>query len=186
MKLQISTWTIQVFDQYGNLCVEELHNPNTLHLSGERYILSAAFATKLDGYGAAPPKLYIGLDARPVIMVRDALADAAGMEPRAASYKRISVSTDGEFSPVFEKPLEAVDVYGENQRKVFTLKASAVFEAIGEDFGTVKNCFLTTSPEGATGALILSSPLLHSFDFWEGYKLSVEPTISLRAALINS
>lgn len=184
MSMQLSIWNIQITDADGQI-VSQQRNQNTVHLDGEKYILSTAFATGLEGFGVAPATLYVGLDTRPTIFTRDALLDAAGAEVKAPSYRRMPISTQNDFLPILEDPKEPVDVFGENQRKVFTLRAAATFEAIGEDYGTVKNMFLTTAEKGTTGVLILSSPLIHPFDFWEGYKLTTKPIISLRAALIH-
>lgn len=183
MKTQISTWNIQLFDGKGRLVATE-KTRNTLHVEGEKYILSAAFATSIAGYGPAPSKLYAGLDVRTKIHIKDTLSDCAIREPKTESYKRLAISTENGFSVVFEKPKEPVDMYGEEVERVFTLQGSFEFKA-AEDYGTINNCFLTTAAEGTQGTLIISTPLEHPFEMWEGYRLVVKPTICLRAALLN-
>jgi hypothetical protein len=55
---------IEHVDKYGRVLWSQENISNILHDEGEKYILSAAFATNYSGYGAAPANLYLGLDAR--------------------------------------------------------------------------------------------------------------------------
>lgn len=180
--MQISIWSVKLQNRKGEIVYQE-QQKNILHLEGEQYILSAAFATDLQK-GGQPGKLYVGLDRRAKLLRGDALSEAARYEVHGKNYKRLPVSTKDGFTGAMETPENQQDHYGEPNQQVFTLRASFLFEA-AEDLGLVNNCFLTTVGDGDQGAIIISTPLKHSFEFWEGYRLTVEPTISLRAALLN-
>lgn len=175
-RLGITRWSAKLFNPKGILIWEQHRQHNLLHYEGEQYVLSAAFNTGLEGYGIAPADLYIGLDSRPIIKPNDTLKTVIEKEPQLPAYARSRIHTNGDFSPKWEKPRrESI-----SKDPVFTLSASATFLAKDGDIGTVNNYFLTTAKEGINGRLIVSSPLTHPFDFWEGYKLTTEVLISLR------
>lgn len=145
----------------GNLKWEEIERKNLLHDEGQAYILSAAFATTLEGFGPAPETLYIGLDDREVLESEDTLRSVVPFEPK---YRRIPVKTDGDFSI---KP-----------ERFFQLMTHVEFGA-PSDLGIVRNAFLTTAPEGTSGKLILSTALKHPRELFEGDTLIVQMLLDL-------
>jgi hypothetical protein len=159
-----------------------LNLTNLLHYEGEPYVLSAAFHTSLEGYGAAPKELYIGIDSRPLLHYGDTLKDVVNFEPTLETYQRIGVRTDKDFFTKWARPLKEMDEFNEAAPLIFTIRTRAVFKAIGGDLGEMRNYFLTTAREGTDGQLIVSSPLRHPFPFYEGYKLGVEMIVTMREA----
>lgn len=143
-------------------------------------MLSAAFNIFVEGFGPAPKELFIGLDSREIIHAKDTMENVGKFEPTLASYKRIPVKTAGGFLSEWMKPQKATDEFGDPEDKVFTLHAKAEFSAIGGEIGKIHNYFLTTAESGIDGKLLVSSPLKHSFDFHEDYRLGVELVVSLR------
>jgi hypothetical protein len=159
-RVGLTRWNARLFHN-TQLIWQQLNLTNLLHYEGEPYVLSAAFHTSLEGYGAAPKELYIGIDSRPLLHYGDTLKDVVNFEPTLETYQRIGVRTDKDF---------------------FTIRTRAVFKAIGGDLGEMRNYFLTTAREGTDGQLIVSSPLRHPFPFYEGYKLGVEMIVTMREA----
>lgn len=178
-RLSISTWNITLYDQ-NNRQKWKTRKKNLLHYEGELYILSSAFHTTLEGYGSPPTNLYIGLDNRPVIHLADRLSDVTPHEPNSLAYKRIPVRTDGGFYFISLEAENDIDHFGEDAPHVAALRTAVEFIAEGADIGRVNNAFLTTAAEGSNGALVVSVPLKHSFDFWENYRLTTEITVGLR------
>lgn len=138
---------------------------NLLHDEGERYLLSAGFATNLPGYGAAPGKLYIGLDNRETVERAHTLAQVVKAEP--AGYRRVSLSTAKDFFPL-DDPIFAL-----------ALEVQFIAEA---DLGTIRNAFLCTAPSGSAGRLLVSVPLKKARPMFESDSLTFECQLSLLQA----
>jgi len=155
-----------------------------LHYEGELYILSAAFAHNIDGFGSRDV-LYMGLDARPLLHRRDTLEDIVPFEPLSPTYRRIPVHVSDGFLLTWETPEQDEDEFGEETPKVATLHAVVEFSSEKNDFGRVNNYFLTTAESGTDGKLIMSSPLKRPLDFWENTRLTTEMLISLRPILFS-
>lgn len=156
-----------------------------LHVEGELYMLSCAFHTTLEGYGGVKPELYVGLDNRPLINIKDTLADVVAHEPISSTYKRIPVRTDGGFYLLMIDPNQESDDFGAEMPMVPAMRAAVEHIAQGADIGRVNNVFLTTAAEGSNGLLIMSNPLEHPLDFWENVRLTTESTIGLRKMRFN-
>jgi len=124
-------------------------------------MLSAAFATGLPGYGPAPESLYIGLDSRDVLETSHTLLSLSGFE---ANHHRIPIST--------------TDGFGVKPTSFFQLLTQVEFQATS-DIPTMRNAFLTTAAEGIEGKLIVSTPLKHPRELFEGDSLIVQILLDL-------
>lgn len=138
---------------------------NLLHPDGELYLLSAAFATQLSGYGPAPDNLYVGIDNRTTIEAKDTLAIVTAYEPKVSSYKRQALKTSKDFTLM----------PGERQ-----IMAGVSFEA-GHDIKSVSKYFITTASSGsANGKLLMSVAMRHERALFPGDVLRLEITIGLK------
>lgn len=153
----------QTFDKYGNLLYEERNIYNTLHTSGENFIVSTLFA------GLAIPDLYyIGLDNRTTIAVANTLATVITSEPSTNGYEREPVSSDE-----FTVNLNDNGNYQANSPVV-------TFRAVGGSWGPVKNIFLTTSSAGSTGYLLCSGVLQSTTTIPDGGVASLRIGMALK------
>lgn len=141
---------------------------NLLHEEGERYLLSAGFATNLPGYGPAPSSLYLGIDNRVTVERKQTLAQVVEAEP--PGYKRIPLRTAQDFFPL-DDPTFAL-----------ALEVQFVAEA---DMGMVRNAFLCTAPSGSTGRLLVSVPLRRARPMFEQDTLTFECQLSLQQNLAS-
>lgn len=161
----LSVWTAHCWNRKEKLRWAEKNLKNILHPDGELYLLSAAFATQLDGYGSAPANLYVGIDNREIIEINDTLAKATSHEPKVSSYKRQILSTSKDFALV------------QNERK---LKAEVTFEA-GHDIMGISKYFITTSSSGSrSGKLLISVAMKHERTLFTGDILRLEITVGLK------
>lgn len=141
---------------------------NLLHDEGERYLLSAGFATNLPGYGPAPGKLYLGIDNRATIERGQTLIHV--VEAESPGYKRIPLNTAKDFFPL-DDPTFAL-----------ALEVQFVAEA---DLGMIRNAFLCTAPSGSAGRLLVSVPLRKVRPMFEQDSLTFECQLSLRQNLTS-
>ena len=138
---------------------------NILHYDGELYLLSAAFATHLDGFGTAPTNLYVGMDNRKIIEIEDTLAKVATQEPKVSSYKRQALSTSKDFTLI------------PDERR---LRAEVRFEA-GHDMDLVSKYFIATTASGSRGGkLLVSVAMKHERTLFTNDVLTLEITIGLK------
>ena len=108
--------------------------------------------------------MYVGIDNREIINANDTLAIAVSREPKASTYKRISLSTSGGFVVV------------PRERK---LRAEASFEA-EYDYGIISKYFLTTARSGNSGKLIVSVAMKHERAIFASDILKLEITLGLK------
>lgn len=155
----------------------EKQRPNLLHKEGEIYILSAAFATDTEGYGPAKSNLYIGLDNRETLRIKDTLADVVENEPHTLSYARLPIKTHGGFTSFW------TEAEKEDEPSIFTISAAVEFIAEGADIGHVSNFFLTTAASGTDGRLLVSTGMKRAHTLYEDYRLTVEVILNLRKKL---
>ena len=141
---------------------------NLLHDEGEKYLLSAGFATNLPGYGPAPSSLYLGIDNRVTVERAHTLVQVVEAEPDG--YKRVPLSTAKDFFPLDDP--------------IFTLAMEVQFTAEA-DLGTVRNAFLCTASSGSAGRLLVSVPLRKARPMFEQDTLTFECQLSLRQTLIS-
>lgn len=174
MGKSLSSWTTKCYNRQGKLIWSEISRPNLLHKEGEIYILSAAFATDLEGYGPAASALYIGMDNRDVLRIDDTLDRIVESEPHSSAYMRLPIQTQGGFMSFWTEAEEKSDP------SVFTISAAVEFVAEGADIGRVSKFFLTTAASGTSGKLILSNAMKRGHTLYESYRLTVEIILNLR------
>ena len=131
-RITLSRWSLTCHTPRQTVRWMETNLPNLLHDEGERYLLSAGFATNLPGYGPAPGKLYVGIDNRATVERAQTLTQVAEAEP--SGYKRISLNTAKDFFPLDDP--------------IFALAMEVQFLAEA-DLGMVRNAFLCTAPSGS-------------------------------------
>lgn len=159
-------------DRLGNVLWEAKDLHNILHDEGEKYILSAAFATGLSGYGAAPANLYLGIDARSSLAEADTLASLSG-EPSGNGYARQALSTAG-------TGLSGQDFYINQPAAYYRADSKSVtFSASGGDWTAVTRLFLTTASSGTSGKLIASIALSASRTIVDGDSLAASIYVGL-------
>lgn len=153
----------QHFDRHGNLIYEEKNIYNTLHRSGEQFILATLFTGV-----AIPANYYIGLDNRTTIAVTDTLATVVTSEPTENGYEREPVASD-EFNIVT------------NSNNNYQANSPIVtFRAEGGSWGPVKNIWLTTSSSGSSGYLICSGRLAGTTTVNDGELVSLRLGMALK------
>lgn len=136
---------------------------NVLHEDGEEYIVTAAFVPG----DIVPDNFYLGLDARPTVVVSDQLADLVS-EPSTNGYSRQAIdSTDGFTIAV-------------NDGGYFEATTAIVgFAAGGGSWGPVKNLFLSTT-QNNDGYLIATVALTSDLTLSDGDYVSMRMKIALR------
>lgn len=165
--ISIATWTIRAYTKDG-LQWEEVNRKNFLHREGELYLLSAGFMTGMEGYGAPPPFLYVGMDRRPEIQRNDTLKTVVRFESDADSYHRIPVNTIAGFTlteyqghPAIQYSLEWSTPEDETPigtvNQMFICTTQAGYE--GKLLQTIK----FKSPRHITDAMTFTSEMLYGF-----------------------
>lgn len=144
---------IQHLDKEGNILWSDENLHNILHDEGEQYILSAAFATTMAGYGPPPSTLYIGLDTSTRSLGElDTLA-LVGENASANGYIRAGLSTAGAGLAVDDFYIAQPAAYFQAQSKIIE------WTAITANWTTVTKLFLCTADSGIAGKLICTVPL---------------------------
>jgi hypothetical protein len=120
---------------------------NTLHIDGEKFILSAMFKTTA---GIAVPSFYyLGMDNRSTVQKTDNMLSVT-TEPTGNGYSRQPVSSSTGFS---------IETYTSGSESHWRAKSQVVsFSASGGQWGPVGNVFLTDRLDN-TGYLISTAPL---------------------------
>ena len=144
---------------------ENLHN--ILHVGGEQQILSALFVGGPTSNTYIPSSYYLGLDARPSLVVTDTLSNITG-EPSTGGYSRQPVSSTIGFTITTEGT---------------TVKAKSgllVFSATASSWGPVTNMFLTDASNGTSGILYSSVPIGSNVTVNAGDSISMRFSMALR------
>lgn len=144
---------IQHLDKDGNIKWEAHDLDNILHDEGEQYILSAAFATGMAGYGVAPSTLYLGLDTSTRTLAEaDTLVNVTE-NLEANGYTRKPLVTTGAGTSADDFYITQPSAYYQAQTKIVE------WSATNANWTTVTKLFLTTAATGTTGKLICSIAL---------------------------
>lgn len=149
-------------DKDGNILYQQRNILNTLHTTGEEFILSVLFQ------GLAIPEFYyLGLDNRSSLAVGDTMATVSVTEPSTNAYERQSVdSTDWTL------------VVNSNSNKQ-TNSSIVTYRAVGGSWGPIKNIFLTDEPNNS-GYLIASAQLSEQVTVSSGEIISMRFGFALR------
>jgi hypothetical protein len=131
----------------GKVIWEAKNLPNTFHLEGERFILSAMFRSTA---GISIPSFYyLGMDNRSTLSVGDNMASIS-TEPTGNGYSRQAVSSATGFE---------IEEYTADDLDHWRAKSTIVsFSASGSQWGPVTNVFLTDRLDN-NGYLISTAPL---------------------------
>ena len=147
----------------GKVIWESKNIYNTLHNSGEMYLLMCAF----DNSGAYPPaNYYFGLDNRLGISVIDTIGSLSG-EPSGNGYLRAGVASSGQFT---------VSALGDLYRATSQI---VTFSATGTGWGPVRNLFLATTNDNS-GILLASAPLSNPITLTNGDAVNMRMALSLQ------
>lgn len=136
----------------GELLWSDENLVNLLHDEGEQYILSAAFATGMTGYGAVPATLYLGLDTSARTLAETDTLALVTENIADNGYSRKPLSTAG------------TGVVGQDfvivQPATFYQAQSSIqqWACVNAAWTTITKLFLATSLDN-TGKLICSVPL---------------------------
>lgn len=144
---------IQHLDSEGNVLWEDSQLHNILHDEGEQFILSAAFATTMVGFGPPPASLYLGLDTSTRTLGEADTLALVTENISANGYNRIAVSTAGDGGSAADFYITQPSSYYQAQSKIVE------WTAITATWTTVQKLFLTTAATGTTGLLIATVPL---------------------------
>ncbi|MCK9459677.1 MAG: hypothetical protein M0R80_08565 [Proteobacteria bacterium] len=167
MKHIIEILEIKHLSKNGTVLWEAYNLPNTLHISGEQFILLATFVGGITNT-YIPASYYFGLDNRTSLDTADTLLTAAATEPATYGYNRAVVGSSGQF-------IVSVAMTGHN----IATSPIVTFSAIGGPWGPVKNMFLSTTANN-TGYLIASVPLLSSITLNAGEQVSARIGLGLK------
>jgi hypothetical protein len=131
--------SIKLFDKNNNIKYEQKNIKNTLHQTGQFYMLNSLFAnknTRVDFY-------YAGLDNRTSLSTTDTMASLLD-EPSSNGYIRQKITSWS--SPVISN-------------SVYVVKSNSItFSASSTGWGPVRNIFLATT-QNNSGFLISSVKL---------------------------
>ena len=139
---------------------------NLLHLSGEQFVLQAAF-TGGQVNNVIPSHYYLGLDDRSTINPQDNMTSLVG-EPVGHGYTRQAISSSGDFTVVFG----SINHYQ-------AISPIIAFQAIGGSWGPVQNLFLTNRADNG-GALISSVQLAIPVTVQDADSITIRIAMSLR------
>jgi len=147
----------------GKVLYEEKNVFNTLHTTGEEYILTRLFQGLL-----VPASYFLGLDNRSTINISDTMSTIAiNGEPSVNSYERqLVASTD--FSL-------AINEDGNNQAN----SPHVTFRALGGSWGPVRNIFMSNE-SAFDGLLISSAALFEQITVQDGEIVSMRMGMALR------
>ena len=144
---------IQHLDKDGNILWEAKDLHNLLHDEGELYILSAAFATAMAGYGAPPSNLYLGLDTSTRTLAEADTLALVTENSVSNGYSRAALSTSGAGTVSDDFYITQPGAYYQAQSKIIE------WTATNNTWTTVTKLFLTTASTGTSGKLICSIAL---------------------------
>lgn len=150
----------------GKILWEDGGIKNTLHTSGEEFILKALFSEDVD----IPSSYYFGLDNRSTIAVADVMSDITN-EPTSNGYARQTLNSTDDFT--FEI------IGGVNRAR----SSALTFTASGGDWGPIKNLFMSNisqSEDDSSGYLISSASIGTSRIVEAGDAISMRMAISLK------
>jgi hypothetical protein len=152
-------------DAQGNTVWKDTNLYNTLHLSGEEFILAAVFSGGVEN-AFIPENYYFGLDNRSEIDASDTMETITD-EPTANGYERVSVASSDVFT---------ISLSGDHYRATGPIIS---FSASGGSWGPVGNLFMTTTDDGS-GALIASVPLSQAVTVDAGETINLRMGLSLK------
>jgi len=144
---------INHFNKDGNLLWTDKNLDNILHDEGEQYILSAAFATGYNGYGAAPNNLYLGLDTSTRTLGETDTLSLIGENSQANGYERKALTTMGTGVSGQDFVIAQPSTFYRAESKIWT------WSCINSAWTTVTKLFLCTVQSDTSGKLICSVPL---------------------------
>ena len=157
-------YTIRHRDLHDRLLWEMVDQHNLLHDEGEKFLLSASFATGESGYGPPPANLYLGLRSGSIAET-DTLATIT--EVTGTGYARIAAATNGGFA-LSQGP----QVSGDWQAKTGNL----VFTA-GGTWAAATAAFLASVSSGTSGKLLSSVALSTTRSLVNGDTLTASMTL---------
>lgn len=147
-----------VFDNNNNIKFFQDNIKNTLHQTGEQYMLNALFRQ-----GEISPFYYAGLDNRPALSVTDTISSINGEPSLTTSYRRQKIES-------WEIPSILNGIY--------VVKSGYIkFNANTTAWGPVGNIFLTTENSG--GILISSVKLVSPVTLAVGDSVTMFINLSL-------
>lgn len=155
---------VKHLDVDGSVIWESRDLPNTLHKTGEEYVLQACFCNAVQG---VVDFYYAGMDDRETISVDDTMADVTA-EPAAYGYIRQAISSASGFTVsenIATDHFEAVS-------------GILTFTATGGTWGPVRNLFLATASD-EDGILISSVAMDGTHFVSNGQQLTVRIGIRL-------
>lgn len=148
----------------GEIVWQKFNLPNTVHLGGDYFMLSALFASIS---ASIPASYYLGLDNRTIPAESDTLANLS-QEPSQFAYARQAISSGNGFSVAL------------NGNGVYQATSTVVaFIATGGSWGPVSNLFLSTTVNNS-GYLIATSPLDDTVTVGSGEQLTLRFALTLR------
>jgi len=158
----LKIYEIQLVSANGQVLWSEKDLLNTLHVGGELFLLTAAFANN----AVIPANYYFDLDNRTTLNSNQTMSDVTA-EPSSHGYTRQTVAPGQQFS---------IEVSGAH----YVAKAPIIiFSASGGSWGPVRNLFLTTKPDNS-GYLIASVPLTNAVTVEDGSTLNVRMGLGLK------
>lgn len=166
MKHLIGIDSIQHLDCQNNIKWEAKNLLNTLHYSGEEFVLRSVFIGGKADNAYIPNFYYFGLDNRPSLSASDVMSSLIS-EPTLNGYLRIPISSSDEFS---------LGTSGSNKKINSPI---VTFQATGGSWGPVRNLFLTDKPDGS-GYLISSVYLGSSITVLAGESINLRLGIVLK------
>lgn len=159
---------IWITNAQGEILWQDENLYNMFHLSGEEFLLKAAFVGGVTNT-IIPSNYYLGLDNRTTIDADDTMETITdvGEEPTSNGYSRVAVSSSGVFT---------VSLSGSHYRANSPIIS---FSATGGSYGPVKNLFLTTKNDN-TGVLIASVALTQTITPTAGDTINMRLGLSLK------
>lgn len=180
---------IEHLDKDGNIKWQDKNLKNLLHQEGEYFILKCCFD---HGRPVSPPNVekfppdeyYFGLDFRTPAVTDTylGLSTPNGLinEPITGGYTRAVVASTGTFQ---------IAQVGSPPNGVYRATSQILtFNAIGANFTTVNNLFMTNIPEDGDadeGLLISSTPLSNQITLADGESLNLRMALSMQDLCFN-